>query len=208
MAAQEERILRNVWTKCTEVEARGYLLEGLLAKGVGTREVMEYVKMQEKKLKLGGVFKDKNRIELIKISMKEKVSDNNQFGINIRKRRAFLRRKFEVSVGAKSRTYRRIIKDIRMHCENLRNRLKSENEKTISFLVRKYGKTNDAFVQKCPDEIKRYASAKVFMDNCDLVAEALKGPVIVVGDDEALIIDEYEKDVLGRRAARGVMTVL
>ena len=40
-------------------------------------------------------------------------------------------------------------------------------------------------LENCPAEVKKYASAKVFMENCDIAAEAVKGPVLVCDESES-----------------------
>ena len=194
MAAQsDERILRNIWKKCTEVEERTKFLESLIGKGVGLKEVEEFVISQEAKLKVGGSWK--SRREIVNLSMKEKAFDNKKLGEKMRKKRAVARSKLELSVGTNSRTIRRIVKDIGLNMDRLRVQIRKENEKTINFLVNKYGKRKSG-LEDWPDEVKKYESAKIFMEKCAIAAEAMKGPVIVAGDDELINLDDDETEFL------------
>ena len=67
---------------------------------------------------------------------------------------------------------------------NLRTKLRKENERTLAFLTKKYGDQGKKVLENCPAEVKKYASAKVFMENCDIAAEAVKDPVLVYGESE------------------------
>ena len=50
----------------------------------------------------------------------------------------------------------------------------------------------------CPEELKRYGSARIFMEKCDLAAEAMKGPVIVGCGDKAINLGDDKKTHLSK----------
>ena len=193
MAAKEERTYRNLSKKLTKNEAQGHLLEGLLTHGVGLREVEEDIRREAKQLKGGGRYKGRN--EIIRVKMREKIKDNHLVAVKLRRKRNLAKGKLETSVGAKSKVCRRIIREVKAYSTELRFKLSEENEEKINFLVQKYGEVKDDLSELTSEEASKYASCAIFMKKCELVAKALKGPVVVCEDGEEMNLTKEETEV-------------
>ena len=69
---------RTLAKKCTEVEERGRLLENLKKRGVGLREIEEFITKEKEKFKGKGTFR--SRKEIVQRMMMEKIRDNIRYG--------------------------------------------------------------------------------------------------------------------------------
>ena len=103
MTAQEVRQFRNVSKKLIEVEQRTKLLEELRKKNVCLGEEEWFVQKTSEKFKsLGNKkgFIKKHRDEMVNMSLKFKIKDNNLHGIKLRKKRNWLRSRLELTLGS------------------------------------------------------------------------------------------------------------
>ena len=94
MTVKEERELRNTARKLVECESRTKLIKELIQKGIGLREVEEFVAKEAAKLRKGNkgngnneYFKkgnNKHRVIVSKL-MKEKLRDSQIDGVDLRR---------------------------------------------------------------------------------------------------------------------------
>ena len=182
MTAEDVRAFRNLSKKLTECEERTRMLENLMKCKVGLREVEEYVNKEREKLRNGEKFSPKS--EIVNGVMKAKFRDNISFGIRLRKRKNIFKVKLEKTLGQQSCKYRKIVRECKEERERLRKTLRKKYTKKCQFLVRKYGNRDDEKYGMDDKEMRRYKDAEIFNDPCDMVADKLRGPVIVCGDGE------------------------
>ena len=143
MAAKEEREYRNVSKKLAGVEERAKLLDELKRRKICLAEEEEFVLKETKKFRVLGNLKGvvkKQHEEMVSLSIKYKIRDNNQLGVKLRRRRNWLRGRLELTLGKKSDEYRDIMKSVKEYTANYKKRLRDKNKKKIEHLVKKYGK--------------------------------------------------------------------
>ena len=80
MVILEDRELRNAAKKCIESEMRVMLISELLKKGLGFKEVEDFVTRERGKLRGGGNLKTnfKNHREIVSKLMNEKLRDSKR----------------------------------------------------------------------------------------------------------------------------------
>ena len=194
--ARQKRKLTTTWTRSTEAEEGSKLLRALRREGVGTKEMEGTVTRQVKAKKMGDKIY-KRRGELLKTIFAEKLEDSYRWEVKRRRRRAIDRMKLEDLLGAKSRRYRNIIKEVKMKSDRFREECKSKNKEKLEHLVNLYGdrREKDQAVD-LPAHLKRYEGVRVFMEGCDLICEELKGPVIVEREGHPLLLSRGERVIL------------
>ena len=115
MTAQEVRQFRNASKKLVIAEERSKLLEELRKKKICFGEEEVFAQKSLLKLKsLGankGVTKSQHD-ELIMVSLKYKIRDNNQDCVRTRRKRNWLRGRLESVLGAKSVEMKRIVSEV------------------------------------------------------------------------------------------------
>ena len=191
--AQEERAYRKWATKCTEAEERNTMLAELVKSEVGLAEVENFVRSEESKLR-GGGKKNKLKLRRMVVSMmKDKLRDNINFALKARKMRDKKRWILESTLGKNSKQYREMVKNVKKHGDRLRRKTKKRYKKKVKFLVGKYGmKTSMRDAGMTGEEYQKYGGAKIFSEKCELVAEDVKGPVLVCQEGEEILLSEDE----------------
>ena len=192
MVAKEVREFRTTSKKLVMCEERSKLLLDLRKKRVCLSEEEIFVQNLHSKFKILGAKRgvmEKQRNELVDLTLKYKIRDNNLVGIKTRKRRDYLRRKLENEMGSKSAGWKTLIEEIKTNSSRLRAKLKSENKSKVEHLVKKFGVMKKLCVE---DGLLKYMGCpKIFVD--DLEPEEIKKPVIVDPDIE---LNKEEMDVL------------
>ena len=185
MTAREEREYRNVSKRLAGVEERSRLLDELKKRKICLAEEEEFLLKETKKLKTLGNFKGivkKQHEEMVSVSIKYKIKDNNHLGVKLRKKKNWLRGKLEQTLGNKSERYREIMRSVKEYVTNYKKRLRDKNVKKVEHLTKKYGmKRNNQlrWVDVGEDMRKLMGSPRIFMDDCDVKGESVGNPVIV-----------------------------
>ena len=116
MAIQEDRELRNTAIKCIEGEMRVKLLKELLKRGIGLREVEDFVRNERSKFRGGGLKKKlslKKHREIVKKFMSEKLREAKGEGIKLRKLKKICLTKLETRLEFDKREFDRIKKEVK-----------------------------------------------------------------------------------------------
>ena len=146
MTAREVREFRTVCKKLTEVEARSKLLEDLRRNNVCLAAEEGFVLKEIGKFKIlknkRGVVQ-KQHDEMVSLSLKYKIKDNNLHGVKLRKKRNWLRGRIEDNLGSSSSELRQLIRDVKEKTTSLKLKLKNKNKKKVDHLIKKYGRKND-----------------------------------------------------------------
>ena len=185
-ASREERAYRRSNKKCTRGEARSRLLEELIAKKTGLREVEEFVIKERKTFhevgeeKCGSkIQKYKEERQIVVQIMRRKLKGNNQHCIKLRRERCINDKELMRSLGGKTRVYKGIVKDTKKNCNTLREELERRNVKKIEWLVKKYEMKYEMSVDMTEDEREKYGMSRILNMECDVTAENLREPDIV-----------------------------
>ena len=146
MVTSEDRELRNAAQKCIEGEMRVMLLEGLLKKGLGLKEIEDFVSRERGKLRRGGGMKNvtyRKHREIVKKLMGEKLRDSKGECTRLRREKTACLKRLEGSLKGNKREVERIKKDVKNHVQKVKNKLKTKYEKKIKNLEDKYGLKNE-----------------------------------------------------------------
>ena len=195
LVAKEERAYRNWAKKCTEAEEREGLLNSLLRSGVGLPEVENFARQEVKKMKGGGKM-SKIRGTVSKV-MKDKLLDNSKWAKTSRRMRDKKRMSLEKLLGKNSKVYREIVKNVKLNCDRVRRIVKKKYVKKARFLAAKYGKKRmSGMDDMTSQERMKYGNARIFLNECDLKPEEIKGPVIVCMEGEQIELSDDERSLL------------
>ena len=119
MAAREARELRNLSKRCAESEARTKLLKNLVTKGLGLKEVEDFVTRERSRYKGGGMKvqvlrkQDRKHREIVNKLMVEKVKDSNRESIYFRKQKTECLGRITRTLGKNSRELRQLKEEIK-----------------------------------------------------------------------------------------------
>ena len=202
MTAREEREYRNVSKKLAGVEERSKLLDELKKRKICLAEEEEFVLKETKKLKTLGNSKGlvkKQHEEIVSVSLKYKIKDNNHLGVKLRRRKNWLRGRLEQTLGIKSIEYRDIMMSVREYIVGYKKRLRDKNRRKVEHLTKKYGmkRSNQLRWGDVNDEMKRMmGTPRMFMDDCVMKGETVVDPVIVEGENEQIVLSENERELL------------
>ena len=196
MTAKEVREYRNVCKKLADVEERSKLLENLMKNRVCLASEECFVLKTAAKFRSLGSKKgviSKQREELVLLSLKYKIKDNNLFGVKLRRRRTWLRGRLEEGLGKKSKEYREITKDVREYTTMLKKKLRVKNMRKVENLVKKYvRKDNNQYMDKEMKDL--VGTPRIFCE--EMVGEDIRDPVIVEGEGETINLSPEEYEVL------------
>ena len=210
MTVREVRTLRSLNKKCVAAEARSRLLEKLLSKGVGLKEMEEFILREERK-KMGnrdkeGKGKGNNESnkkgfqwsrEIVKKILKDKLKDNNLKCIQLRRDRRKSMGTVQGLLGKASETWSKLMTSIRRNGEKQKQKLTMKNDEKIERLVKKYKKVNNQGGNiLTEEEEEKYGNARIFEEACKMMAEKEEGPVIVCEEGKILEISEEETSAL------------
>ena len=96
-------------------------------------------------------------------------------------------------LGKNSKEYREVVKNAKKNGERLRKKTKKRFQKKVKFLVGKYGVKNSMKnMEMSNEEYQKYGGARIFSEECELVAEDAKGPVLVCKEGEGISLSEDE----------------
>ena len=141
MTAKEVREFRSTCKKLVEAEERSKLLKELFKYNVSFGEEENFLRNSQSKFRILGNKGEgdlrKNHDEIVKASLKIKIKDNKLYGVKMRKRRDWLRRKLEETWGTKSQEYRDLMDQIKKTGRDYRKKLKQKNSSKVKHLVRK-----------------------------------------------------------------------
>ena len=197
MVAKEVRELRTVSKKLVECEEKSKMLLELRKKKVCLSEEEMFVQNLHTKFKILGDrrgVKERQRSELVDLTLKYKIRDNNLYGIKLRKRRDYLRRKLENEMGSKSDGWKNLNNDIKANSSRLRARLKSNHKEKVEHLVKKFGIVKKLNVDE--KLLKYMGNPRMFVE--ELTPEDIRKPVIINKDIE-LNDEEFEVLSLGQK---------
>ena len=135
----------------------------------------------------------KQRDEILSTTLSYKLKDNNLLVAKMRKKRNWLRKKIEDSLGSRSCACRAIVEEVKKSSIWHREQLKKKNKKKTDHLVRKYGMKRMIMID---DGLKRRMGNPRIFDYDDMVPEDVKDPVIVEGIGEKIELNEDEMDIL------------
>ena len=121
----EIRTLRNISAKLVRNEERSRMFGNLLSIGIGTKEIEDFAKHEEDKMRTNATIHKKNRA-IVRQLLDTKLKDNLREGQKLRKSRNRLRNRIEEGLGRNSRKCRAIIKDIKLNGNKLREKLRSD----------------------------------------------------------------------------------
>ena len=113
MAIKEDRELRDAASKCAEGEMRVKLLKELLKRGIGLKEVEDFVRRERNKFRGGGIRKKlsiKKHREIVKKFMSEKLRDAKGEGIKLRKNKKICLESLEKRLEFDKREFEKVIK--------------------------------------------------------------------------------------------------
>ena len=202
MTAKEVREFRNVSRKLVEVEERSKMFQVLRKQGVTLSEEEYQVKKNFSKFRVLGDKRgvlDKNRRDIVSLSLTMKIKDNNLFGVKLRRKKNWLIGRLEDGMGKKSLEFRMIMKEVREHNAKLRGLLKEKNRKKVNHLTRKFGemgKPEIVWMDVKKDVRDLMGCPRIFDDKKNFSGEGVKEPVIVAGQGEDIILGESEKEIL------------
>ena len=114
MVKLEDRELRNTARKCVESEMRTMLITELLKKGLGFKEVEEFVQKERGKLRGGGqnkVHYRKHR-EIVEKLMTEKLRDCKRDSTRLRREKTAWLRRLKEKLGGNVKELERIKKEV------------------------------------------------------------------------------------------------
>ena len=195
MTALEVREFRSISKKLVEIEEKGKMMEELRRRKVCLPEEEAFVQNLHSKFKVLNTKKGvrgKNHDDLVKLALKIKIRDNNLYGVKVRKKRNYLRKVVEDSLGSKSCQYRNLMDNVKKNARNLRGMLKKKYKKKIEHLDNKFGQKRQHDADK--NLLSSMGNPSIFVS--DLEPEEIKNPVIVEGRDENIVLSVDEMDVL------------
>ena len=200
MVAKEVREFRTASKKLVEVEEKSKMLLELRKKKVSLTEDELFVQNLNSKFKILGDkrgARDQHRSEIVSITLKYKIRDNNLHGVKVRKKRDYLYRKLESEMGKTSRDWKELMKDVKANSVKLRSKLRMKYKKKVEHLITKYGVMGAVKYEVDDNLLKYMGNPKIFVT--DLEPEEVKKPVLVenVGENIEINDDEYELLKLG-----------
>ena len=177
------------WMGVVRAEERTNMLRSLILEGVGTDDVENFIGNQANIRHRGyqGVGVERDRVN-VKGNMQSKLDDSILDADIRRQARARLRSRLEEILGKKS-GYKRFINKVRDKAGGLRQALKKHHLQRIRD-IRIKRKEEKRF--ELPQELRRYKSAKIFLDEHEgeFKPGDMLGPVIVGGNNYLLNKDE------------------
>ena len=154
-----KRSVWDEWVGVVRAEERSNLLRGCVNMGLGTKDVEHFMFKQEGlrfRRDGGGVRKDRDNIKGL---MENKLEDSLWDAGKRRELRTNLRAKLEKKMVKKKSEYRRFIHKVRDKASEDRIMMKKHNIKKLRELKLEWRK-EEKFI--LPEEVSRYAAAKVF----------------------------------------------
>ena len=190
MTALEEREFRGTCVKLIEAEERGKLLKELLRNNVCFNEEEFLIQKPDKKFRVLGEKEkvlDKKHDEMVKLTLKYKIKDNDLDGVRLRKKRDRLRGKLESLLGKGSQEYRKILENVKVLGVKHRDRIRKKNRSKVKHLVKKHGRKTRSGWEDLPKPWRTMMGEPgIFNDKENLVKEDVKEPMMVKGVGEDL----------------------
>ena len=152
MTAKEVREYRNICKKLAEVEVRAKLLEDLKKNGICLADEEWFVHHEAEKFRILGNKRGalkKQHEELVSVSLKYKIRDNNIYGVTLRRKKNWLRGRLEHSAELKS-----ILREVKKTNDKLKERLK-KSKKKAEHLVKKFGRSRNSKKTEVDDVMTR-----------------------------------------------------
>ena len=201
VASREERSYRSSNKKCVRGEARDRLLEELIRKKTGLKDVEELIIRERKKNQGEGgentynskIRKYEEERKTVEFLMRKKLRENRRHCIRLRREKFVADRRLREHLGGKTRVYKQIVKDTRKNCEALREEIKNKNKNKIEWLEDKYGWKYDITDELTEHERDKYGGCEILSSTCSMRGEELRQPEIVLGKNEILSMSEEEK---------------
>ena len=129
MTAPEIRDFRKTSKKLVEAEEKSKLLLELKKNKICLGEEENFTYNQAMKFKVLNKKKGegkKHHEELVSLSLKYKMRDNNLYCEKLRRKRDWMRSCLESSMGGRSRQFRRLIDEVKKYTSSYRKKLKEE----------------------------------------------------------------------------------
>ena len=130
---------------------------------------------------------NKHHEDMVMLSLKMAIKDNNLKGIKLRKKKNWLRGRLETILGSKSEELRNLVSDVRENTTKLKRRLRDKDRLKIDHLVRKYGRNRrskeDQLDKNMTDLV---GNPDIFNDDCVMTVDNVKEPVIVMRENETI----------------------
>ena len=195
MTVREERELRNTAKKLMECESRTKLIKELIRKGLGLREVEEFVSKEAARLRKGGKGKGNNEYlrkgnnkhrGIVTKLMKEKLRDSQIDGVDLRRTKASWLSKLQTRLNNR-REFDKVKGDVKVQCEKVKAKLEKKNAKKVKWLNDMYGKEEfkyEGLLKSC--EIEKYGNCRIFKKG-ELKCEVAPSKVMIVGSRDEVI---------------------
>ena len=197
MTALEEKEFRGTCLKLVEAEERGKLLKELLRNNVCFNEEEFLIQKPDRKFKVLGERKkvlDRKHEEMVKVTLKYKIRDNDLDGVRLRKKRDRLKGKLETILGKGSQELRKILENVRVLGVKHRDRIKKKNRNKVKHLVKKHGRKTRSGWEELPRPWKKdMGYPGIFSEEENLVKEDVKEPMVVMGVGENLELSKNER---------------
>ena len=203
MTAKEVREYRNVSKKLIEVEEKAKLFQVLLKKGVNLPEEEYQIQKNFSKFKVLGNKKGilaKKHEEIMSLSLKLKIKDNNLYGGRLRRKKNWLRGRLMETFGKKSTEWRRLDEEVRSYGSQHRRHLKDKYKKKTEHLMKKFGDQSKSRIlwEDVGKDVKDImGTPAIFTKEGGIIREEIKNPVIVLGPgEEDIVLNENEMAAL------------
>ena len=200
MTAKEVREYRNICKKLAEVEVRAKLLEDLKKNGICLADEEWFVHHEAEKFRILGNKRGalkKQHEELVSVSLKYKIRDNNLYGVSLRRKRNWLRGRLEHSMVENPAELKSILREVKKTNVKLKEILKKKNKKKVDHLVKKFGRSRNSKKTEVDDNMTRLVGTPDMLnDDIEIQRMNIVDPVIVEQVGEKIVLTENERAAL------------
>ena len=172
-ARREERMYRSSCKKCVRGEATTRLLEDLIRKRIGLKDIEEFIIRDRNSSRGGGEETFSSKIRkyeeervIVENLMRKKLRESSKNCILLRKQRQLAEKNLMEHLGGRNRIFRGIVKDVKKNGEKLKMVLMKKNVKKCKWLQDKYGMRYEGMEEISNEEYKKYGEAELFKYNC------------------------------------------
>ena len=184
-------LAKDLWVKTAAAECRLNLIRKLMKEKLGFKEVEDYDKALELKLKSEKLKKSRNNSDterkIVREIMGLKLKDADICHREALSEQNKTRRKINELVGKNTRRSRTIFKRLRQDSGRMKKALENKYEEKLQHLRRKYSKKTEEKLRQVPEDLIRYKDAGIFGDKYNEEREFQPAITILRGlevDDE------------------------
>ena len=142
-ASREERTYRSSCKKCVKGEARTRLMEDLLKKKIGLKDVEEYIIGDGRNTQGEGgkitfnskIRKYEEERRIVGQMMRKKLRENGKNCTRLRRSRTVAEKNLMDSLGGRTRIFKKVVEDTRKNCKVLREELREKKSKKMTLLM-------------------------------------------------------------------------